>query len=400
MVCDSPSRHYYLLFCTSGSCSLAMSEYSPNVLIMGAGASQGMFGERFFDPEIEAIEGIRPQVTLYDPNPNVTIKNNLPYLNRAIETGEARLTHTMPEDQFDVAVIAAASEHHAEATEMVLASHGDTPPFFVLEKPLAATQQEYRRLYEVAPLLQSRSVTHEPYLYSEGIRELQYNAGLQKHERGNQITEIRAWASKRRPLERQPARPHGELGPFGVELPHLLGGASLLADELLGSQPDGIASNTYYANIDNMPDNDATYLCFNSRGRDVHVSQGLGAFAMDGYGHMVRMDAPPPTKRVSLRLEDGHYFELDLSTAFPPAHSPDHGYSTLWHFLPDGTLFEETSIPDDPRRMLARHTLRSVRYNTSPLLPNATMSDSLERSRVLLQLREATDVRQGLVLND
>jgi predicted dehydrogenase len=367
---------------------------------MGAGASQGIFGERFLDPEIEAIEGVRPHVTLYDPNPDVVIKDHLPNLNRAIETGQAQLTHAMPEDHFDVAVIATASENHAEATEMVLSSHGDTPPLFVLEKPLAATWQDWRRLYEVAPILQPRSVTNEPYFYSEGIRALQYDAGIEKRGHNNQITEIRTWASKRHPLERQPVRPHGELGPFGVELPHLLGGASLLADELLGSQPDSIVSNTYYADIDDMPNNDATYLCFNSEGKDVHISQGLGAFAMDGYGHMTRMDAPPVTKRVSLRFENDHYLELDLSTAFPPAHSPDHGYSTLWHFLPDGTLFEEMSIPDDPRRTLARHILRSVQYNTSPMLPNVTMSDSLERSRILLQLREDTEIWRGRILEN
>ncbi|HEU5121747.1 MAG TPA: hypothetical protein VFT59_02785 [Candidatus Saccharimonadales bacterium] len=374
-----------------------MRERSPNILIMGAGASQGIFGEHFVTPEITEAEGVNPRITFYDPNPASKIKENLPYLMAAAKRDDVRITHTMPYDEFDVAVIASASGHHAEAVEATLETQ-DAPPLFILEKPLAASWQELDHFHRLEPWVQPTSITNEPFYFSRGMNVL-LDLATQQEDNHNKVTEIRVWSSKKRRLSKDnPPRPHGMLGPFGVELPHLHGGASLLAGETLGLQSDAVTENVYFSDVNAEPYNDGNRLRFRSGEKTVYVAQGLGSFAMDGYGNMQPNDNPPHIKRASVRFEDGQYVELDLNTAFPPAHTGKHGFSTLWQFDAHGNLVGEHHIQDDPRRELAHYVLRCVRDTVSPSIPHVSMSESLQRSEALLRLREGAVTQRNITL--
>lgn len=368
-----------------------MSEFGPKVLVMGAGASQNIFGEHLTNPALVAEEQARPLVTFYDPNPNVVIKEKLPNLNAAVRRGEVRLVHDMPDDEYEVAIIATASNHHAAATQAVLERHHKTP-LFVLEKPLAASPEELAWFRNIEAWVQPTSITNEPFLVSFGVRALMGYAEEQE-QAGNRLTEIRAWSSKRRLKN----NPHGELGPFGVELPHTHGGASLIAGNPHGLGPEAIDENIYFADIDGIAGNDGNYMRFLSEGRTIHVAQGLGQFAMDGYGRMERTETPTPHRSVSLRFNDGQYLELDMEPAFPRSLSQP-GYSVLHHYDARGEVISGVAIADDPRQDLARYILQRVRDPSMPNVEHVSMHDSLARSERLLALRRNTEVRRGVSL--
>lgn len=367
-----------------------MSQRSNEVLIMGARASQGMYGELLADPRIADEEHPLPSLTFYDPDSTIRIWDHLPNLNVGLREGRVRLVHEMPDEQVDAAVIATASGFHAEATQAVLDTQNRLP-LFVLEKPLAASWHELDWFRQLEAAVQPASVTNEPYLFSRGVQELMRYGAKQEAE-GNALLEIRAWSSK----ARRKVNPHGELGPYGVEVPHLHGGASLVAGTALDST--NVQENIYLPNIDGIPGNDGISMRFLAGERVVYVAQGLGKFAMNGYGEMGQNDTPPRTRRMSLRFENGQYVELDIDPAFPSSASDVVGHGVLRSYSATGDLVAERKISDNPRRDLARYVLRRINDPLLANMPHVSMSDSLGRSQILLDLRAGAEEVRGLSL--
>src|SRR6266568_2686118 len=359
------------------------------VFIAGARASQPLFGELFTDPSVVGDEESLPDVTFYDIDPAVALREDLPHLDAARREGRVRLVNEMPEGPFDIAVIATASANHASATQAII--DGQTlPQFFIQEKPLAATPEELEWFQRLVPHLPPNSITNEPYLFSQSVRYLSKYICLQK-EMGNSLSELCAWSSKLRSKR----NPHGSLGIFGIELPHTHGVASLLAGEVLGSGNAELEENTYFADVDGEPGNDGNYLRFRSNETTIHIAQGLGRFTMDSYGVMRRHEMPPKTRSISAIFADGRHVTLDMEPAFAPTSTEDR-YGLLQYHDTHDTLFREVRVPDDPRRHLVRYAWQQVHGYLNTPLPHVSLQDSLARSEALLQLRASAEVRKNV----
>jgi hypothetical protein len=362
---------------------------SERILIVGARAGQALHGETFSHPK--SNDGDLPFITFYDKDPGISLRQDLPYLNEARRRGKVRLVHTMPREPFDAAVISTGSAYHSVATEDVLRAHKQ-PPLFMIEKPLAATPEELAHFKRLAQYIPPESFTNEPYLISRTTAMFR-NYLHQQQAAGNPPTDVFAWLSKRRKLQ----LPHGVLGTFGVELPHIHGVAAHIAGVALG--PENVEENTYFSDVDKIPGNDGNYLRFRVGGVALHVAQGLGAFTMNQYGRMKRNPSPPLVRKMAARFQD-HTVVADLESVFTTTKSPD-GYGVIEHFNQEGKPVEgsKSKIEDDPRHYLAKYVLERIRNPSLPLLRNVTLEDSLARSEALLALRSQVTIDHERILD-
>ncbi|HSX08352.1 MAG TPA: hypothetical protein VLG11_05655 [Candidatus Saccharimonadales bacterium] len=365
-----------------------MTNHNPNVLIAGAGASQAIFGNRFTNPDVMPL-GVQPDVTFYDPNPAVKLRDDMPYLRAGMMDGRVKLVHTLPDETFDIAVVATASDRHAAATKAILDHHSE-PPFFIFEKPVAATREDLAWFQGIEPQVQSRSLVNEPYFFLESLRNLVSKARNQT-EAESPLTEVCVWSSKKRAK----ANPHGELGIYAIELPHTHGAASWIADEVLDLS--NVQENVYFADVQGVKDNDGNYMRFEVDGVAYHVAQGLGAFVMDRYGSMLAHQDPPRTRRVAMGFADGSSTVLDVDPAFPFTQSQRPPEVALYHYdIPDGEPATSV-IADDPRSDLVRHAVERV-LNLAEPAPGVSLGESLARNQALLDLRASAEIRRGVAI--
>ncbi len=293
------------------------------ILIVGARASQSKHGEHLTDPEVAGGREHIPSITFYDINPNVPFRTDLPNLSSALHQGKVELVNTMPEGRFDAVAIATGSGQHASATYDILNAYtqqGMDLPVLSLEKPLAATPEEFAWFKSHEYYLPSNSFMNEPYLISKSFEHFLTHIHEQAHD-NNPLMELFAWTSKLRKLR----NPHGVLDIFGIELPHTHGVSSVIMGEVLGSDSQKIEENVHYADVDSIPGNDGNYMRFRLGEVVVHIAQGLGKFTMDQYGRMMRHDNPPQTRRLAARFLNGAYTELDINSTF----KAEQRYGTL-----------------------------------------------------------------------
>lgn len=365
-----------------------MNTQNCNILIAGAGASQGLFGNRLTDPALVPA-GLEPHLTFYDPDSEVTLHDNLPHLQAGAREGRVDLVHTLPDEQFDAVIIATASEYHADAA-MAILDRQEKTPLFVLEKPVAASYEDLARFREVEARLQPHSIINEPYFVMRSVRNLVEQARSRRPD--NPLTEACVWSSK----ARRTARPHGQLGIYAIELPHLHGAASWIAGQTLSL--DTLQENVYYADVQGIEHNDGNYMRFEAGSTIVHIAQGLGKFTMDQYGKMLAHPTPPRTRKICLRFADGSRSLLDIEPAFPSATSGSHARAMTYHSK-NGSVRTVATV-EDPRKEMIRHILHRIQDPSLPNIPGISLSEALERNQALLDLKSSANVQRGLIIDD
>ncbi|HSW81413.1 MAG TPA: hypothetical protein VLG40_03375 [Candidatus Saccharimonas sp.] len=352
-----------------------MGEYQVKILIVGANASQGMYGQQLLDDSLLSAAA-ETHVTFYDRKP-VALQRRFTNLVKGAEQKRVVFVDTFPSKQrFDVVIIAVSSEQHVPALREVLNKLPELPRLFVLEKPLGVSVEDLQWYRSVGDQLQPLTVVNEPYHFMYSVAELLLLA------KAKPLTEVNVWSSKKRRL----ANEHGGLKVFAIEFPHLHGVASRFADHVL-SLPE-CCVNEYYRDVQGVPNNDGSFARFMFGGVAYTVSQGLGAFVMDRHGTMQAHDDPPRTRKIRLNYADGSYVELDTEPAFPSHNSRGAG-GELYFYDAHNQVERTKTIPDDPRRFFVEFIVRRALEPRTPLLDGVKLLDSLDRNRALIELRSA-----------
>jgi len=353
-----------------------MGENQVKILIIGANASQGVYGNTLFDTSLQSASA-GTHVTFYDHR-KIGLKPHLTNLVKAAQQGRVTFLDRFPSRQrFDVVVVAVSSDQHVPALREALGKLRELPQLFVLEKPLGVSVGDLRWYRSISSQLQSRTVVNEPYHFMNSVDELLRLA------KAKPPIEVNVWSYKKR----QTVSDHGGLKVFAIEFPHLHGAASRFAGRILG--PSECQVNEYYRHVQGEPDNDGNFAQFMIKGVVYTVSQGLGTFTMDRHGNMQAHSNPPRTRKIRLNYGDGTYIELDLEPAFTTQDSRQVGAGKLYFYNARGELRHTTTVPDDPRRFFAKFIIQRALEPRTQILDGVGLQASLARNEALLRLRLA-----------
>lgn len=353
-----------------------MGKNQVKILIIGANASQGMYGNLLLDDSL--LPGsTETHVTFYDRR-KVELQRRFTHLVKGAQQGRVAFVDAFPSKQyFDVVVVAVSSDQHVPALREALDKLPMLPRLFVLEKPLGVSTRDLQWYKSVSSQLQPCSVVNEPYLFMKSVAELLRLA------KAKPLTEVNVWSSKMR----QMANDHGGLKVFAIEFPHLHGAASRFAGRVLGLSECQV--NEYYRHVQGKPDNDGNFARFMADGVVYTVSQGLGAFVMGRHGDMHAHSNPPRTRKIRLNYTDDTYVELDIELAFPSLDSQQSGAGKLYFYDAHGKQQRIKVVPDDPRRFFTEFIIRRALEPRTPILDGVGLRESLARNEALLRLRSA-----------
>lgn len=359
-----------------------MGKNQVKILIIGANASQGIYGNSLLDESLLSASA-ETHVTFYDRR-KVELKREFTHLVKAMQQGRVAFVDTFPSKQyFDVVVVAVSSDQHVPALREALDELSVLPRLFVLEKPLGVSSKDLRWYQSVSGLLQPCTVVNEPYYFMKSVAELLRLA------KDKPLSEVNVWSSKRR----QVVSDHGGLQVFAIEFPHLHGVASQLAGRLLGLSECQV--NEYYRHVQGKPDNDGNFARFVAEGVAYTISQGLGAFIMGRHGDMRAHNDPPRTRKIRLNYADGTYVELDVEPAFPFPDSKQSAVAKLYFYDARDKLQRTKVVPDDPRRFFAEFIIRRALKPRTSILEGVGLRESLARNEVLVKLRSAATEING-----
>lgn len=352
------------------------------ILIVGANASQGMYGI----PLLDASVGAETHITFYDRR-QVEPKGQLATLLKGVLRRRVTFVDAFPEGQyFDVVIVAVSSEQHVSALQEALKKLRALPRLIVLEKPLGVSMNDLRWYQSVSRQLQHCVVVDEPYYFMQSVAE------LLRLSKVRPVAEVNVWSSKLRRVVNN----HGGLKIFGIEFPHLHGVASLLAGQVLDIADCQV--NNYYRHVQGRPDSDGNFAQFAVQGALYTVAQGLGSFTMGRLGEMNAHHNPPRTRKIRVTYVDGAFVELDLEPAFPPSSSTQAAAGVLSFYDSRGNPHDVIRVPDNPRRFFAEFIVERALQPSTPLLDGVGLQESLARNKALLRLRSAATEVAGIQL--
>jgi len=353
-----------------------MGEQRVRILVVGANASQGMYGNQLLDDSLLS-NLVETYVTFYDRKV-VEPKPHLPHVVKGVQQKRVVFVNTFPSNQyFDVVVIAVSSEQHVPALRETLDKLAELPRLLVLEKPLGVSAADLEWYRSVSNQLQPLTVVNEPYHFMNSMAELLVLA------KAKPLAEVNVWASKKRRM----ANNHGGLKVFAIEFPHLHGAASRFAGQVLGVADCHV--NEYYRDVQGTPNNDGNFAWFTVGGVAYTVAQGLGSFVMDRYGSMRANDNPPRTRKIRLTHVDGSYVELDIESAFPTRDSQQVKGGELYFYDANHNVEHIRIVPDAPRRSFAEFILQRAIEPRTPILDDVSLLNALARNQAILELRSA-----------
>ncbi|HET9411640.1 MAG TPA: hypothetical protein VFO38_02230 [Candidatus Saccharimonadales bacterium] len=348
-----------------------MAKTQVNVLIVGAHASQHVFGTTLLDESLPA----EVRITFYDRRP-MEPRPQLTTLVRGVQQGRVRFVTKLPvREWFDVVIVAVSSDQHVPALQELLHKLQQLPTLFVLEKPLGVSIRDLLWYESESYQLQRRTIVNEPFHIMNSVDQLLRLAAVQP------VAEVNLWSSKMRGV----VNDHGGLKIFAIEFPHLFGAACRFAGRVLDVADCQV--NNYYQHLDGRKNDDAIYVQAMANGVMYTIAQGLGSFTIGRNGALAVHHNPPRTRRIRLNFVNGASAELDLEPAFEGGGSRQSPAGVLCSYDSCGNLQDTTLIPDNPRRQFVETILQRVLEPSTPLPVGVGLHESLARNKALLNLR-------------
>lgn len=220
------------------------------------------------------------------------------------------------------------------------------PKAWVIEKPIISGIQELRtlnRLIETYDIDQESVFINENYVASVAIEHI-HGVIERQAEQGNPVKSIDVVFFKDRvPDVRRGRFTDPVLGAYGIEMPHQLAAAYLLAN-IYSHTSTKTLDNIYYTKVNDVEHSEATYTHLRTlTGVDIRIAQGLGPFVMDAAGTITARDNPRITRYITVTFTD----DTTAKIYFDPAPNIERFHSIVsWTedgkpqtlHLPDNTV--------------------------------------------------------------
>jgi predicted dehydrogenase len=303
--------------------------------------------------------------------------------------------------------IATSSGHHLEglksALDEVYVPKGLLPKAVLLEKPVVSPDE----MGGLEALLarhgiEDSIIVNETYLASSALAKVSKLAE-EKRKQGITVSRVEVVKYKDRVPDVKAGRfTDPELGAFGIEMPHMVSIACVLA----GMQPEERlvpTQNVYYQGIDGIRESEATYVTARTEsGVEIAMAQGLGPFTMDAEGGMVRYggldegnNMPDIVRNTVVRFSDGTSARID----FDPAPGVPRYHSILRTFDARGKQLKEEVIADNMLKRIIEGTADLAKTGVRPDVARALdVRTAMRTVLTLAALRGATELQQDVAI--
>ena len=327
----------------------------------------------------------------------------------AVAAGRLVLVNNLAEVPCVPAVldIATSSGRHLAALKSALKEvyvpKGLLPKAVLLEKPVVSPDE----MGGLEALLarhgiEDSIIVNETYLASSALAKVSKLAE-EKRKQGIAVSRFEVVKYKDRVPDVKAGRfTDPELGAFGIEMPHMVSIACVLA----GMQPEERlvpTQNVYYQGIDGIRESEATYVTAHTEnGVEIAMAQGLGPFTMDAEGGMVRYSGldeggsmPDIVRNTVVRFSDGTSARID----FDPAPGVPRYHSILRTFDARGKQLKEEVIADNMLKRIIEGTADLAKTGVRPDVARALdVRTAMRTVLTLAALRGATRLRQDVAI--